>query len=81
MIRVRPKYDLSSYEEYNIDLIVYCNINHRHHQLCSSIVEWLGIDSIESYKKFDFNTLIGEYSKSKIEAFKELQNRLINEVH
>ena len=40
-----------------------------------------GINSIESYKKFDFNTLIGEYPKSKIEAFKELQNRFINEIH
>jgi len=59
-----------------IDELVACTIKHRQHQLCSYIVERLGIDSIESYKEFDFNTLNGEIPKSKIEAFIELQNRL-----
>lgn len=63
-------------EDYGIRMLVYCNIKHRQHQLCSHIVEWLGIDSIESYKKFNFNTLDDEIPQSKIEAFIELQNRL-----
>jgi len=67
--------------EWGFGIFISCNIKHPHMNLCSHIVEWLGIDSIESYNKFDFNTLIGEIPKSKIEAFKELQNRLINEVH
>ena len=67
--------------EWGFRIFISCNIKHPHMELCSYIVEQLDIDSIESYKKFDFNTLIGEISISKVEAFKELQNRLINEVH
>lgn len=63
-------------EDYGIRMLVYCNIKHRQHQLCAHYVEWLGIDSIESYKEFNFNTLNGEIPQSKIEAFIELQNRL-----
>ena len=63
-------------EDYGIRMLVCCNINHKHHNWCGYIVERLGIDSIESYKEFDFNTLNGEIPKSKIEAFIELQNRL-----
>jgi hypothetical protein len=62
-------------------LKVSCNIKHHQKNLCSYIIEQLGINDIESYKKFDFNTLIWEIPNSKIEAFKELQNRFINEIH
>ena len=62
--------------EWGFRIFISCNIKHPHMELCSYIVEQLDIDSIESYKEFDFNTLNGEIPKSKIEAFIELQNRL-----
>jgi hypothetical protein len=60
--------------DYNIRMFVELNINHKHMNLCGHIVESLGIDSIESFKTFDFNNK--GIPAGKLKALIELQNKL-----
>ena len=60
--------------DYNIRMFVELNINHKHMSLCGHIVDSLGIDSIESFKTFDFYNK--GISMGKLKAIIELQNKL-----
>ena len=60
--------------DYDIRMFVELNINHKHMSLCGHIVESLGIDSIESFKTFDFNNK--GIPVGKLKALIELQNKL-----